>query len=628
MSHLSRLTALSLSLLAAPLEAQHGLLPFLPEDTLVAISVPDLEATTGEFSEMPLAKIWHEEEVQNFLSDAMDMVHEQIEEAMAQADEMHAQGMLPIDPEKLMGLRINGGTFAVTKLGIEVGDFGPMPSFGLMLHLDLGDTAQQWNGLLRMGLDMLTQEAADQVTREEQEVGSYKIITMKPTMAPPGLDMCLNIAMVDDGILIGTLTDQVKATVQAMSEGRHVLAATERYKTNCKRLPTAGAEVEMFMRIDEMLDFSVDALGIAAQMEREFAWLDADGLGRAVDALGLKSIKSIGATSSYKGGKAVTTSYAVAPAPDRKGLLAGANKNLDLSFLQWVPKDAVSFSAMTMEPMSIYDSITAAMRAYDPQFAEMALAQLGGIEKQMGFTVRDDLFGALGDTMISWSMPIATMMSAPELAILLKVNDPDKIVKVLRSLTEMSDGFVELEDSERRGITTYQFRVNFDPGMGGMNPFDMFNPSFSFKDGYMVAGFSPSDIRRVFKRMDRKDDADPKRDIRGNKEFAIYSGQYPANIQSLGFTDWKANFESIYQMVASVLAFLPMDEDIPIDMSMLPDASTMTQHLFGSIYYTEVDGAGMSSTAVSPFGPELGLVAAAVIGAVAGFAVAVGDRGF
>ena len=39
---------------------------------------------------------------------------------------------------------------------------------------------------------------------------------------------------------------------------------------------------------------------------------------------------------------------------------------------------------------------------------------------------------------------------------------------------------------------------------------------------------------------------------------------------SLGFTDWKAQFESLYQVLTSVLAFVPMSEEVPIDISLLP----------------------------------------------------------
>ena len=625
MTHTSRLTALSLGLFAAafarPVEAQQGLMPFLPEDTIAALSAPNLQASMAEFANMPLAKIWHEEEVQNFLGDGMEMLQEQIQMGMAQAEQMHAQGMLPVDPARLMELRVNGFTLAITKLGLEMGDFGPMPAVGVMAHVDFGDTAQQWNGLVRMGLGMLEQEAGDEVVFEESEVGGYKVITLAPAMAPPDFGMAMNVALVDGGIVIGTITDQVKATVQAMVDGKHRLTASDTYKANASHLTSDGAEFEAYIRPDKVVDFAMNALDMGSQMDPDLAMIDAEGIARAFDALGIMSIKSMGTSSSYKDGKAVITSYTVAPAPDRKGLMAASNKTLNMDFLRWVPKDAVSFSAATFEPMSVYDSLVEALRAYDPETAEMVLGQLGFMEDKVGLKLRDDLFGAMGDTMISWSMPMASMMSAPEMAILAKVQDEKKVVKALGTFAQMTDGMIELEESERRGVTTYQVRINVDPGAGagmGMNPLDMFNPSFAFKDGYMVMGFSPSDIRRVFKRMDRGEDADPKRDMRGNKEFAAYVDQLPEGLSSVGFTDWKASFESGYQMVASMMAFLPMDENIPIDMSMLPDASTMTQHLFGSIYYTKVDGAGISATTISPFGAET-LILLAGLGGALGF---------
>lgn len=620
--------ALTLALLPlgliAPLGAQQSVLPYLPADTVLAVTVPDLDASAEEFARMPLARIWREEEVQNFVRDAMEMAREQIDRAVAQAKEMHAQGKLPVDPEKLLALRLRGGTLAVTKLDLQVGDFGPIPEIGIMLHLDLGETAQQWSGLVKMGLDMLAQQAGEEIEREEFQVGEAKVVCLRPTAGPPGLRMGLNVATVGNGILIGTLTDEIRATLEAMAAQEAVLGASERYLATARHLAAEGAEARMYMRLDSIVDFGIAALGIAAQMEPELAWLDVEGVRRAVDALGLRGIHSLGAASSYQDGRAVSTSYVVAPAPDRKGLLAGADKNLDLAFLRWVPSDAVSFTATTMEPMSIYDAAVAALKAYDAEKAGQLLTKLTGLEEQIGFSIREDLFGAVGDTLITWSMPMATMMAPPETAILLKVKDQDKIVKVLRSLTGLSQGMVELEESERRGVKSYQFSFNFDPtgGMGGMNPLDMINPSFAFNEGYMVAGFNASDIRRVFKRMERLEDAPASGDIRGNKEFAAYEGQYPADIQALSFTDWKANLESYYQILTSMLAFVPMNEDIPFDMSLLPDSSTLTKHMFGSIAYTETDGTGIRSTTISPFGPELGIgIAALVAGGVAAFLV-------
>jgi hypothetical protein len=140
----------------------------------------------------------------------------------------------------------------------------------------------------------------------------------------------------------------------------------------------------------------------------------------------------------------------------------------------------------------------------------------------------------------------------------------------------------------------------------------------------MVAGFSASDVKRVFQRMDREDD--PKGDIRSNKEFAAVAASIPAGVDSLSFTDWKSTFESYYQIATGLLAFVPMGDQVPIDMSLLPDSGTLSKHLFASTSYTKTTPAGTESVSVSPFGPEIGLlVGAAILAGVTVFGV---RRGF
>jgi hypothetical protein len=90
-------------------------------------------------------------------------------------------------------------------------------------------------------------------------------------------------------------------------------------------------------------------------------------------------------------------------------------------------------------------------------------------------------------------------------------------------------------------------------------------------------------------------------------------------IHSISFSDWKANFEGIYQAVTSMAAFIPVNDDIPIDLSLLPDVATLTQHLFGAVSWSRADGDGFYGLSQGPWGPEtIGLLGGA-IGAGAGF---------
>ena len=610
----------AIAVLAAPMCAQ-GVLPYLPKKTMMAISAPDLSMSMAEFRQMPLAKMWAEDEVQTFVADVLEMAKEKMDEGLDQAREMHKQGMLPVDPDKLMKLRVNGGTFAITNMEMTQGDFGPMPKFGIVLHLDFGESAETWNQLIQMGLGMLQQQAGDKATMTEWSIGDVKAMTMAPNGGPQGLEMSLNVAMVPGGLLIGTLTDDIKTIVGNMNNKTPELSQTAGFAAATKRMDTAGAEAQMFMSPDSMVDFGMSTLRMAIENEPDMAMVDFDGVERAMSAMGMRDLGTMAMSTSYQDGKCITKAFHANGANAK----TAAAKTIDTKFLKWVPKDAVSFSAGTLDVASLYDTLVKGLMAYDPKVAEQMLGHLGQIESQLGFTIRGDLFGSLGDHYITWSMPMGTISSAPEMAFLMKVNNEEKLVGALKNMAALSNGVVEIEEGTKRGLKSYQVAVNFEMDGMGMNPFDMFQPTFAFKDGYMVLGFSASDVKRVFKRMDREDN--PKGDIRSNKEFMAIANQIPEGVSSISFTDWKANFESLYQLATGVLAFVPMPEDVPIDMSLLPDSETLTQHLFASLNYTKTDANGTETVDVSPFGPETWLAIGALVGGAIGVGSVMGARG-
>ena len=69
--------------------------------------------------------------------------------------------------------------------------------------------------------------------------------------------------------------------------------------------------------------------------------------------------------------------------------------------------------------MAWHDAMLGALRAYDPKVAEDAMAQLAEMEKEIGFNMRDDLFGAIGDSVVTWAMPMTDITGSPEMAILI-----------------------------------------------------------------------------------------------------------------------------------------------------------------------------------------------------------------
>lgn len=603
---------------SAPALAQGAFARALPADTMMYVSFPDIRTSIAEMKDMPVARIWREPEVQDFFADALKMANEQWDEVMAGARMAHEQGQLPFDPDELVKMRVTSASFAVTRMKLEMleGERDPMPRFGLVAHLDFGASAPIWRKVVGTGLQMLVAQAGDEVAMSERDVAGTKVTSLRATEAPEGFDMALNVAWVGDGILIGTLAEDVDAMLGNLASGEAGLTATSSWKQVVGKLGTQGAEAEFYFRPGVAFDFLIDSLRLAASEGELPPQVDVDGIERALDALGLRGIEGIASAAAYEDGRCVSKTFVAAPKDERKGLLADTTGALDRKFLRWIPKDAVAFSASRFDIHKIYTTLIAALRAYDENMAEMLLGHLAQMEQQLGVSLENDLFGAFGDEMVSWSMPMAAFGTAPEMAILLEVNDQEGLLKTLDTVSAMSQGTFAIDKVERRGITVYQVRLDIDFGseMGGMNPLAAFVPTFGFKDGYMVMAFSTGDVKRAFTRMEREDD--PAGDIRSSEEFAPYLAQIPANASSLSFTDWKATFEGYYQLVTGLLAFVPLDEEIPFDLALLPDSQTLTQHLFGSVSWSQTNDEGIVATSIGPFGPEV--IMPLVVGLVGG----------
>lgn len=594
--------------LSAALGAQGPLARALPPETLFYVSAPDLDTSIEEFQQTALAKIWREQQVQDFFAPLMELAQGKWNEGMEEARQAHAQGMLPFNPDDLVKMRIHSLSFAVTQLGLEMPEGGdePLPRIGLVLHADFGDSAAIWQNVINTGVAMMQAQSAGEVTVETTEAGGAKLTSIRPT-EPPGFPMGLDIAFVGNGIVLTTLAADTSAILANFAGSANAtLAGSPSFARTSTKLDYQGAEMEVFLRPGALFDFLSHALHMARDHAPDFPpFLDVDGIDRAITALGMRSFDAIGATCHYRGDRSVANSFVSMPVEARVGLAAGVSVPLDMGFLRWVPKDAVSFSASRFSLGGVYGALVGALKAYDEEFANMALGRLGAIEKQLELSLEKDVFGALGDEFVSWSMPMGSMTGLPEMAFIVKVNNEEGLVKSLQKLATLSQGLIGVDKVERRGTTYWQIQVRMEnlEQFGGMNPFQMFTPTFAFKSGYLVGGLSTSDVRRASERMDRADE--PAGDIRSNVEFKAYVEQIPAQATSVSFTDWKTQFDGFYQIISGLMALVPFDENIPIDPALLPESSTITKHLFGACSWT-IDGKdGISSYSVSPFGPEL-----------------------
>ncbi|MEZ5989474.1 MAG: hypothetical protein R3F30_10180 [Planctomycetota bacterium] len=583
---------LALATLATPVQAQ-DFKRSLPPGTLLYVGAPDLDSAMESFKTSAMYKIWQEEEVQEFLEGGMQKLAQLYEGGLAQAKQMHQAGMLPVDPDEILKIRLKGLHMAVTGVNMQ-GEAGP--EVGMVLALDFGDTAKTVKSLLSVLVNMARAQAGGPEISAEK-VGEVELWRITGPGAPP--DMGLHWAIVGNRLLLGTSQNGMKELIASEVKGgrEQNLSNEEVYRSVAAKTRPGQNGIECYFRVDQIFELAIQGVAMAQAMGAPLP-VDLEGVRRALDASGLAGLQAMGCSSAHEDGKGVDRYFAKLKG-EPKGLMAMGGGKIDLELLKLVPKEAVQFTLGTFNPTALYDGILGAVRAYDEKVGELADTQIKGLSEQLGIDFRGDLFANLGGTTLYYQMPVAGM-ELPEMGIFTQVKDPAKALLAMQTICQLTEGAAEIREKKLEGGTLYSLDLNLNDGGMGMLQFE---PTFTFKDGWMIAGLNQGDVMSALKMMS----GEGGEDIRKNKAFAPYLEQIPQGVASVTFTDQVASFESLYGMLSSVVGFIPMPPDVPIDLGLLPSTECITKHLFGSMSYGIKMGDGFYGKAVGPMGPELWL---------------------
>ncbi len=612
--------ALALSLLGlavAPVRAQKDFKRSLPKSTLIFLSAPDVPSAIAQFKKTEIYKVWQEEEVQDFLADALDMAKKRFDQQVAQFKEMYKQGMLPIDPAKLLTLRLHGVSFALVDLAPPSQQ--SMPKISLAFCLDFGPSAGVIKGLLGMGEGMYAAKAKDTPQMgpiQEAKVGELSYKSMVPPKAP---FLSLNWGWVGSSLLIGTHKGDFESIASKMAGGESGgLMESASYKTVSQKVHASESAIEGYCNFSRLLDLSLQGFRMAASMEKDLAAVDLEGVKRVLDVTGLSSLEALGFSSGFDGGVGINRIFGLVPQNKRRGFFASADgeETVSMDRLKVIPEDVASFSLYRFDFLkNLYKTVLAGVDAYDPNVGKMVQSQIQEAEKQLGFSVEKDVFNAFGPELISYSKPIAGLGGAPEMAFMVSCPKPKKTVEVLRKIGKITGGYFDLVENETEdGGVFYAVDIQLDTG-GGMDPLAMIEPTLAFEKGFMIFGLSRADVKGGIKRLSGKN----KTSILDNKVFQRVKGVLPDSLDGVTFTDTAASFSGIYSALSGAISFIPIPPEVPIDLGLLPSESAFTKHLLGSLSYSRKDSKGFLLVSRGPFsGPgTMALVGVSVVGVMA-----------
>jgi hypothetical protein len=303
------------------------------------------------------------------------------------------------------------------------------------------------------------------------------------------------------------------------------------------------------------------------------------------EVFGLTSIEAAGLSIGIDGGGFKDALYVYAPGA-RTGLIHTAltGQGLALSDLKNIPEDALFFLALNIDPSASLRAFQDALDEGD-RFSEF----LEELHEELGFSLENELLPAVETPLVVYAkVPVGGLI--PEVVAVLKLRDAAKFRQCLDTLfSKAPEG--EISVQEFKGNKIYVATTN-----------GPVSPSFGVSGDYAVAALFPHTLKSAMARLES-----PGASVADSPAFQPALDRLSPETRLALVLDMKKIFNFGY---GAALPFLTMAGPemnrggIPLDLSALPMAETISKHLFAQYFAIarEKDGIAVDSYGLLPQG--------------------------
>ncbi len=335
--------------------------------------------------------------------------------------------------------------------------------------------------------------------------------------------------------------------------------------------------------------------------------------GTVIEALGLRQLKHISVVSGLDADAGVTKVALVTDGAPQGLFALTPDKPLTIESLKRIPANASNASVIRFDLAHVMEQVLVFADKVQPGSREQGEAALTQFEQQAGFSLKTDLFGALGD---EWSYYTsgseAGAMMVPGIVITASVRNHEKLSKTLNIGTTVLQAVlvqfgpqapVTLHEFTSRGENGHRITINNLPIPVA--------PTWVLTKDQLIIGITPQLVTsHLSATKSGKSLADQE-----SIQAAFKRTPKPA---SVSFADPKPGLQTIYTLVNT---FSPMmlgqlaQQGIEFNLPPLPPMSDLEQHLAPSVTMTTrtPNGWFMESHYVVSTG-NMGAAAPAVIG--------------
>jgi hypothetical protein len=554
--------ALLILLLPTLASAQEAPERLLSEKTQVYLRWDGMEAHQAAFEKTALAKIL-QGDLGRFFSEAIKQAKEKVNAALSNEQILGGN-----PPDVIRKIQTDGaeaiklldilGKHGVI-LGIEVRALDPPAAQGTLIFPQAGKPDGPFLALVRIISNLA------KVELKEQKIAGRGVFVV-----PAGpVQIAAWIEGADAVLTIGT--DQPDATI--------------------KRIVAKGpglAGQSLFQKVQGFKEFETATRGFI-----ELASLVQLGRSRGkevaalIDDLGLAGLRSLIFYSGFDGPAERSLIELHIPGP-RKGLLKlTGTKAFKLADLPPMPPDVTDFSASNLDWTGLFDvgrtAVEGVLKIVAPDEAKQVSPIIEQGNQVLGINLRDDLLGSLDTLTMQYSSPSEGIFSLGQVT-LIKVKDVKKLQTALDNLAKKlgsSPGVpVAVKKKPYHGVELRQIDIR-SPGI-------FYAPTLGIHKDWLVFSLYPQPVHGFILRSNGTLPAwKPGDGLKKNLD------KFPGEYVSVSVSDPRPTVRFLLSVLPTIVAGVNSASEFTgftLDVSLLPNAQEVTQHLFPNVSIATDDG--------------------------------------
>jgi hypothetical protein len=338
---------------------------------------------------------------------------------------------------------------------------------------------------------------------------------------------------------------------------------------------------------------------------------------KILGATGLGGLKSASFALREKPDGATVVLHLTAPEATRTGLLKMfALPAKDAGIPAFVPADAIKFSRFRLDGKQTWAELQKMIAAISPQWlaslnAVIDMANTLAQTKNPGFDLRNNLFGNLGDDIVTYSKAPAgdtlADFARPPAICLVAVANPGQVVNSIQNLAALmapQDGAPAPRDFLGHKIYSIVLRGKTLPGGGAPAPGYLY---LSTGGGYVAFSKNTSILEEYLRSADGK--LKPLRETPGIIAAASHVGGVGGGLFS--YENQRETMRTAFKLLKAsadsdptMRMFPPLFRDWA-DFSLLPDYDAVSKYFYLSVFGGGASADGLTLKIFTPRPPQL-----------------------